>query len=146
MKSSVVFRNKLLGSTGFGEVFPSGFYIALYTGIAPTTPESAATGTLLGIISLSGGGSGLIVDAPANGAVLKPAAAVWTCLTLEAGGVIGYGRLCKVGDAYATADATKDRIDFTIGVSGSGADMTVKSTTYAAGEAFQISNFAYSLI
>lgn len=146
MKSSVVFRNKLLGSTGFAEIFPSGFLIALYTGAAPATPEAATSGTLLGTVSLTGGGGGLITDPPVDGMVIRPSAAVWTCLSLVAAGVIGYGRIYKVGDAYATADSTKDRIDFTIGVSGSGADMTVKSTTYALGEAFQLNNFAYSLL
>jgi hypothetical protein len=145
MKSSTSLRNALLGATGFGECFPAGFKINMYAGAQPANPEDAATGTLLGTISLTGGAGALVCDAPANGVVKKPTAAVWACNALVAAGSMGYCRLYKDGDNPANASTTQHRIDFSVGVSGSGADLIVPSTTFAAGDAFQLAQFEYGL-
>lgn len=145
MKSSTVFRNALLGSTGFAECFPAGVLIDIMSGTVPTDPEDAVTGTKLGTISLSGSGAALVFDPVANGAVAKPAAASWLCSSLLSGGVVTYLRLYKFGDAPNTADSAKYRMDITVGVAGSGADVILPSTTLNALDPFQLNSFAYSL-
>lgn len=88
----------------------SGALIRIYTGAKPATPETAASGTLLATVTISG-------SFTSTGGVLT--AADPAQVTPVAAGTAGYFRLLTSGGTTAVLDGT---------VGTSGADMNLSST------------------
>lgn len=104
--------------------------INLYTGTQPTSPDDAATGTLLCTLSLNGGANGFEFGSASAGAISKPSGETWEG-TNVATGTIGYGRIYEEGDSPGSSSTTFARYDFSVGTSGQDVNMT--STTATSG-------------
>lgn len=118
-------RNKLLdgGATGgYKNALNLGF-IAILTGSQPTSPDSPATGTLLGTVSVNGAGTGLTFDASVAGVLSKAAAETWRFTGL-ADGTAGWFRHYAPGDTITNTSTTAARIDGAIGTSGAELNLT----------------------
>lgn len=130
-------RNKMLGEQGV-ETGANGFkgiykycYIDLYSGAQPTTADDAATGTLLGHVTLDGGTFGegvttygLVWDTPANGSISKPSAANWKFTGL-ATGTIGWFRIRGNAADNGLSSTTLPRVDGTAGITSGELRLTV---------------------
>ena len=90
--------------------------IEIRTGTKPATPETAATGTLLATVAISG-------SFTASGGTLT--AADPASVTVAASGTAGYFRLRTSG---GTA-----KLDGTVTATGSGGDMQLSTTALVAG-------------
>ncbi len=118
-------RNKVLdggAAGGFKAALALGF-INIYTGSQPTSADTGATGTLLGIVSVSGGGTGLTFDAAAAGVLSKAAAETWRFTGL-ADGTAGWFRFHAAGDTPTNTSTTAARLDGAIGTSGAELNLT----------------------
>lgn len=149
LKESTGFRNAKLDTASVKTIFSNGV-IAVYTGAQPATADAAATGTLLGYITLNGDpftpgspANGLNFAAAAAGGVLSKAAAENWRLKGSAAGTAGWGRLMGNALDDGSASTTLPRIDFSIGTSG--ADMNLSNTTIAVGSITTIDQFDYSI-
>jgi hypothetical protein len=132
IRLSTGLRNKVLvGGAGGGVkgALDLGF-IYVYPGAQPTTPDLAATGTLLGKISISAlGVTGLTFAAPAVlGVLSKTPAELWQFKGL-ADGQAGWFRFAEAGDNPAAPSNTAARLDGTIGTAG--ADMDIANSNIA---------------
>lgn len=104
---------------------------------APPGPNAADGGTLLVSIDLpnpafgsaSGGSASLAGD--------------WTAAAVAAG-TAAHFRLKQAGDGGG-ADATQERIEGTVGATGSGADLELDNTNIAAGQTVTINAFSASI-
>lgn len=151
---STGFRNKILGEQGV-ETGANGFkgifkycVIDLYSGTQPATADSAATGTLLGRVTLDGGAftegvttNGLVWDTPANGAIAKPTAANWKFTGLAAG-TIGWFR-CR-GNAVdnGLTSTTLPRFDGAVGITSGELQLTVITVDVGTPGVVQNASFA----
>lgn len=129
----------LILAQAFAARFAGGF-IRIFTGAPPATPSAAETGTLLGIVSVNGTGTGLTLASTAA-YVYNPPTAQWAFTGLAAG-TAGYFRLVAPGDS-GLADFTEIRIDGTIDVTGSGADMEWATPAVVSGAIYTIDTFVY---
>lgn len=130
----------------------SGGFMYLYAGTVPAGPDAAldmgAVHTELVVISVDGDGvTGLTFATAASGAVAKPALAVWT----GTAAFVGFGaaeteltptffRICASGDNGRGAGATP-RLQGTIGVTGSGADLERASPLIEVGSTVPVTTF-----
>lgn len=109
-----------------------GAKLNLYTGTQPTSPDDAATGTLIATISLNSGSDGFEFTSAASGVIGKPSGVTWSGVNVASGTqTIGYGRLYETGDSPGSSSTTAARYDFSIGTSG--ADVNVSSVSAANG-------------
>lgn len=118
-------RNKILdggSGGGFKGALNLGF-IAIMTGSQPTSANSAATGTLLGTVSVNGGGTGLTFDAAVGGVLAKAAAETWRFTGLTEG-TAGWFRFYAPGDTITNSSTTAARLDGAIGTSGAEINLT----------------------
>ena len=121
--------------------------IYVYTGTQPATADAAATGTLLGIVTVSAGAfthgsatNGLDFDAPSAGVMAKAVAETWQFVGL-ADGVAGWFRHSgNPADAQGIS-TTLPRIDGRI--STSGAEVSMANLTVTTGATSTVD--AYSL-
>lgn len=118
----------------------AGGSIRLFTGTPPATPNDAETGTLLGIVSVNGDGTGLQFS-PAIAYVTNPPADRWA-FTALASGQVGYFRLVAPGDTGAT-NSTDPRIDGTVGPAFSGSDMEWETTAVTVAATYALDSFVY---
>lgn len=118
----------------------NGGFIRLFDAPPPATPDAAEAGTLLGIVSLRGSGAGLqYLAAPAY--VYNPPTDPWIFTALATGEVKSF-RVVAAGDTGGFApDAF--RIDGTIGVPFSGADMEWQSVDVVKDAAYTLDSFVY---
>lgn len=104
----------------------------LYTGAQPTSPDDAASGTLIATISLASGSDGFQFTSSSAGVIGKPSGVTWSGVNVASGTqTIGYGRLYEEGDAPGASSTTAARYDFSIGTSG--ADVNMSSVSAANG-------------
>lgn len=125
MRLSTGIRNKLLDGGSGGGIKGSlnlGF-IAIMSGAQPTSADAAATGTLLGTVSVNGAGTGLTFDASVAGVISKAAAETWRFTGL-ADGIAGWFRFYAPGDTITNVSTTAARIDGAIGSSGGELNLT----------------------
>lgn len=106
---------------------------------APPGAGAADTGTLLASITL---------PTPAFGAASggDPATAnkngTWEDASADADGTAGHFRIKQSGDAGAgAADATEERIEGTVSVTGGGGDLELDNTSIATGQTVTITTF-----
>ena len=145
VRLSTQLRTNLAGTTGFAATFANGI-IEVRTGAQPVSADAAATGTLLGTITLNSGAfvagsptNGLTFAAAENGAVSK--SGVWSFNGIAAG-TAGWFRLkgnALDNDAVST---TLPRLDGSSAVSG--ADMALSNISIAIGAPTTIDSFTWT--
>jgi len=145
LRLSTGLRNNLAGPTGFAATFANGV-IDIYSGTQPATADAAATGTLLGTVTLNSGTftpgtatNGLTFAVATNGAVSKTG--VWSFNGVAAG-TAGWFRL--KGNAVDTGEASPfvPRLDGSIAVSG--ADMNLSNISIAIGAPTTVDTFIWT--
>jgi hypothetical protein len=109
--------------------------------------DSAEVGTLLGTITLSGGSftpgafaSGLEFDDPSAATMGKPSASEWK-FTAVATGTAGHFRHKGNAEDTGALSTTLPRMDGSIGLSGSGRDMTMTTTSIESGKTYTTDSF-----
>lgn len=147
IKLSTGLRNTMLSSAGFGEIFANGI-IEIYSGTQPATADAAATGTLLGTVTLAGGAftpgtatNGLTWGAPASGTITK-STDLWQFTGLAAA-TAGWFRLKGNALDSNALSTTLPRLDGNIG--SSGADMNLSNLSIAVGAITTIDTFSFSI-
>lgn len=141
LRLSTGLRQALLGTASFQSEFNLS-KINIYSGTQPSSPDDAATGTLLVTISNNGGATGLTFDAPVAGSISKAAAETWSG-TAVADGTAGWFRLYENLDTPGSSSTTASRIDGNIATSGANMNM---SNTFIANAAVQtVSSFSVTL-
>ena len=128
--------------------------ISIFSGAAPTSADAAATGTLLGQVTVAGvayvvstGANGLTLDNPTNTRTIsKPSGVVWT-LKGSAPGTAGwfrYNGFNAAGDTNATdSSAAYVRIDGSCGITSG--DLRLTSVTIAIGSTATIDTFTITV-
>lgn len=127
-------RNKMLdgGTTGGLKASLALGAINVYSGPQPLTADTAATGTLLGTVSINGlGVTGITFDAAAAGVLSKAAAETWKFVGVAAG-TAGWCRFYPAGGNPAILSTTESRIDMAIASSGSDVSLSNLSITVGA--------------
>ena len=142
IRLSTGLRNKVLES-GLKPALDGGF-INIYPGSQPASPDTGATGTLLGTVSIQGlGATGLTLQVPAVlGVISKTAAEVWSFLGLTTGQA-GWFRYFEAGDTPSANSTTAARLDGTIGTAG--ADIDIGNSNIAEGSSNTMDKFAVTL-
>lgn len=147
MKVSTGMRNHILATGSIKNAF-DGMVIRLYG--SPTSQaaadalipagadEDVSAATLLGTISLSGGGSGVNLDTtPSNGVLGKAPAETWVS-TLVASGYFSFARISGTGDTGGLS-TTEKRFQITVGVLNK--EFLVSSAYKAAAEEQRMDSF-----
>ncbi len=149
LRLSTKLRDNLAGATGFAATFANGI-IEIRTGTQPATADAAATGTLLGTVTLASAAftpgntlNGLTFAAASGGAVSKTG--VWSFNGINApspGLTAGWFRLkgnAADNDALST---TLPRLDGSIAVSG--ADMNLSNITIVTDAPTTVDSFTWT--
>ena len=116
--------------------------IAIYSGPQPISADNAATGTLLGTVTVDGGATGLTFGAAANGVLAKTVGENWKFFGLV-DGVAGWFRFYPAGGNPANASTSESRIDGSIATSGG--DMWISSVSIVNGDPCTIDIFSITL-
>lgn len=135
LKHSTGLKNFLLDS-GIGTAFDTTGRLNIYTGPQPATPDTAASGTLLGTLTLSSDA----FAAAASGAIALNA--VTSDTTADATGTAGWFRFYRTGDTApgSAGNGTTDRrLDGTIT-----SDMAMDNTSVIAGGTIALSAWSYN--
>ena len=147
IRTSTAFANLQLGCAStatngsLSGVFNHGILL-LYSGSQPASADSAATGSLLGAITLNGGAftdgvvtNGLVLGEPSGWTAAVrtigiPAGAVWSCLA-SGTGTIGWARFKANAADPQTADTSfvYPRIDFACGITSGEVQLSVVNVT-----------------
>jgi hypothetical protein len=120
----------------------AGFYIDIYTGTRPATPDAAATGTKLARFTAASAAKMHLASTATAGVIAKDGTEVWGATGL-ANGTAGYYRLVTSSDDGTTTSTTAVRIDGVIATSGG--DMNMTSTTIATGAPLLINNATFTI-
>ena len=121
----------------------AGFFIDIYSGTRPTSPDTAATGTKLVRITAAAGAKMNLESAVTSAGVIdKEGDETWAG-TAVASGTAGYFRIVTNSDDGTTTSTSVVRIDGTVGTSG--ADLNLTSTTIASGAPVSISAGSFTL-
>jgi hypothetical protein len=109
IRLSTALRNNIVGSTGVAASFAGGV-IDVYSGTQPATADAAATGTLLGRVSIAS--ATYVAETPAS-ATITVAGASGSINTLNVGtfNIIPLGAVAFITDAATTAQALCDAIN-----------------------------------
>lgn len=134
-------RTKIIAS-GLLDAFDGGTgRINIYTGTQPATANTAASGTLLGTLTLAS-------DSASAGA--SPGQCTFNTITndtsADASGDAGYGRIYRTGDTApgSAGDSDDYRVDFSIAET-SGGDVNFDEISFVAGGIIAISAFTLTL-
>jgi len=145
LRLSTALRNNLAGTTGFAATFANGI-IEIRTGAQPVNADAAATGTLLGTVTLNSAAftpgtatNGLTFSAAADGAVSK--SGVWSFNGI-ADGTAGWFRLKGNALDNDASSTTLPRVDGSIAVSG--ADMNLSNVAITVGAPSTIDAFTWT--
>jgi hypothetical protein len=146
VRLSTALRTNLAGSLGFAATFANGI-IEIRTGSQPGTADSAATGTLLGTVTLNSGA--FTPDSPTNGLTFAAAAAgavsksgVWSFNGVAAG-TAGWFRLKGNATDAGGISTVLPRLDGSIAVSG--ADMNLSNISIAIGAPTTVDSFVFTV-
>lgn len=141
LRFSTGLRNNLAGNKGFASTFNNGS-INIYSGTQPATADSAATGTLLGTVSLS---SAALTQEVRASQTITVAGASGSINTVAVGGlnIIPSGAVAFAVDAATTAGLLRDAInrDGLFDATVSGAVVTVLAPR-GAGTSYNGTSFA----
>ena len=145
IRLSTALRNNLCGSTGFAATFANGI-IEVRTGTQPATADAAATGTLLGTVTLASGAftpgtatNGLTFAAASAGSVSK--SGTWSFNGVAAG-TAGWFRLKGNALDNDLLSTTLPRLDGSIAVSG--ADMNLSNISIAVSAPTTVDSFTFT--
>ena len=145
VRLSTKLRTNLAGTTGFAATFANGI-IEVRTGSQPVSADSAATGTLLGTVTLSSDtftpGSptnGLTFAAAADGSVSK--SGIWSFNGVAAG-TAGWFRFKGNAADNDLASTVLPRLDGSIATSG--ADMNLSNISIAVGAPNTVDSFVWT--
>ncbi len=145
IRLSTALRTNLVGSLGFAATFANGI-IEIRTGTQPSTADAAATGTLLGTVTLASGAftpgiatNGLTFATAADGAVSKTG--TWSFNGIAAG-TAGWFRLKGNAADNDLLSTTLPRLDGSIAVSG--ADMNLSNISIAIGAPTTVDSFVWT--
>lgn len=145
VRLSTALRNNLAGSTGFAATFANGI-IEIRTGSQPVTADAAATGTLLGTVTLNSGAftpgvstNGLTFATASGGTVSK--SGIWSFAGVAAG-TAGWFRLKSNALDNDLLSTTLPRLDGSIATSG--ADMNLSNLSIAISATTTIDTFAWT--
>jgi len=145
VRLSTALRTNLAGATGFAATFANGI-IEIRSGTQPASADAAATGTLLGTVTLASGAftpgspaSGLTFAAAADGAVSK--SGVWSFNGVAAG-TAGWFRLKGNALDNDLLSTTLPRLDGSIAVSG--ADMNLSNIAISSGAPTTVDSFVWT--
>lgn len=144
VRLSTGLRNKMLdGGTGggFKGALNHGF-INIYSGPQPLTADLAATGTLLGTVSVDGGGTGITFEASAAGVIAKTITEHWKATGLAVG-TAGWARMYSADGNPAVNSATDARMD--LAIASSGGDATLSNMSFAVGAPSTFDGFTFTL-
>lgn len=142
LKSSTGLKNGVL-ATGSLRSMLSGGKIRIFAGSAPADADGAETGTLLCVISLNGGATGLSFEASAvAGALSKAAAETWSGTNVASGTATHY-RFVAPGDT-GEASTTQARLQGTVGVIG--ADLNLSSVSLTSGAPQTVDYYSVTLL
>jgi hypothetical protein len=128
-------QNAMLGTIGFTGAINNGA-ILCYSGTQPTSANAAASGTLLGTITLGGGtwaagntSNGLVPASPNGGIVAIPGGAVWQAMSggAVAAGTITWARWVGNASDPQTTDSSflYPRLDMSVGTTSGDLQLTV---------------------
>ena len=138
-------RNALCSTAGFSSIFANGI-VEIRTGTQPATADAAATGTLLGTVTLNSGAftpgtatNGLTFAAASGGAVSK--SGVWSFNGVAAG-TAGWFRLKGNAVDAGGVSTVLPRLDGSIAVSG--ADMNLSNISISVSSPTTIDSFTWS--
>lgn len=137
-------RTALAGALGFAGIFAGGI-IEVRSGTQPVTADSAATGTLLGTITLNSGafvpgapGNGLTFGTPAAGVVAKTG--VWSFNGIAAG-TAGWFRFKSNAADNDLSSTALSRLDGSVATSG--ADLNLSNIAIAIGAPNTVDSFTW---
>ena len=123
--------------------------LKIYSGSQATSPDSAASGTLLLQITVSAAAfvagafdNGLSFGDAADGAISKATAEVWQGLGIAAG-TAGWFRFCANETDAGNASTSLPRIDGSVGTSN--ADLNMTTTTITVGATYTVDSFTLTL-
>lgn len=146
IRLSTGLRNKILegGAGGGVKGALDGGFVYVYPGTQPTSPDTGATGTLLGKVSVEADDTtGLTFEAAAVlGVIQKAAAELWQFEGLAVGQA-GWFRYSEDGDTPTSNSATAARLDGTIGTAG--ADMDIGNTNITVGAVNTVDRFSVTM-
>lgn len=128
---SQAIRNQMLQGTIGNSSYVSGFsLLRIYSGSIPQDCASAATGTQLASMSLTGATTAF--NSAANGSISK--VATWNYAQATSAGTAGYFRIT---DSNGTTTAMQGTITLT----GGGGDMTFDDITLEVGQPIVVTGF-----
>jgi hypothetical protein len=130
LQFSVAVRNAMLNS--IETTIGTSAVLTVRTGAPPATCATADSGTLLASISLASDWA----DAAASGAKILSGLPV-SDSSINATGTAGHWRL------YAS-DGTTCHAQGTVTVTGGGGDLTVDSTSFVSGQAFNVTGWTWT--
>lgn len=144
VRPSTGLRAKMLkGGVGGGfKGALDGGKINIYSGPQPLTADVGATGTLLGTVTVDGGGTGLTFDDPVGDTISKAVAEHWKFVGLAAG-TAGWFRFYPAGGDPTATSATEARLDGTLAAAGG--DMRASTTSIVVGTPVTIDVFSFTL-
>lgn len=116
--------------------------INIYSGPQPVSADVGATGTLLGTVTVGGGGTGLTFDTTATGTISKAAAENWKFDGIAVG-TAGWFRFYPSGGNPANPSSAEARIDGSIATSGGDVNLTNLSITLNAPNTVDV--FAFTI-
>lgn len=132
-------KNALLNNQGLKTALANG-QIRIFNGTRPASADSAESGALLCIITLSSGAmtsgvatNGLVLDTPDGGAVGIPDGAVWSGENLVDGSARWFRWYPNDFDDHMGAASGGDKIRLDGNCGTTGADMVLSSTNLKAG-------------
>jgi len=148
LKLSTQLRNNLAGTTGFATTFANGV-IEIRTGSQPADADQAATGTLIGLVTLNSSAftpgsttNGLTFAAASGGAVAKTG--VWSFVGINSvtANTAGWFRFRGNAADAGGVSTVLPRLDGSIGTSG--ADMNLSNISIINGTPVTVDTFTWT--
>ena len=135
-------------ASALGVTILANAFIDLWDAAQPASPNSAHTGNKLLTYSVGGGSGandGFEFSAAAAGVVARdPAQSVYGT-GLTPGGTVLSGRVRLYADSSNATDSTLKRYDFSVGLTGSGADMEMESVAITIGATYPLGTFTLTV-
>jgi len=116
-----------------------GGQLEFYSGLQPSSPDDAPTGTHL--LSMKNGTAGVTFDDASSGTISKASGETWTGVGI-ADGTAGYCRLVTSNDTGGSS-TTDERIDLSVATTG--ADVNFGSTAWTTGATQTLTVFTVTM-
>jgi hypothetical protein len=144
LRLSTGLQNLMINLWSANQTAPfTAFFINIYSGSRPTSPDDAHSQTLLATISIDGAGTPLVFEASPTAGVLEKGAGVWKEDAALAAGTASWFRLYANGDDPTAASTTAKRVDGTVGTTN--ADLNLNSTAISLGAPITVTTAQFTL-